>query len=186
MNDCAARKASVRRQVLAARHAMGAAARQVAAQRIGAQIAAMPQYQQAHCVAGFAPMPEEVDIWPLLNDCLQQQKTVALPRIADKKNGTLAFHRLRSRAHLRPGAMGIYEPAAEEEIISAQLFDFIFVPAVAIGQNKKRLGYGGGFYDRVLLNCSAACSCAPVFRCQIAEALPCENHDQSVHFVVSE
>ena len=182
----AASKAAVRRRVLAARRAMGAAARQAASRRICAQIAALPQYQRAQRIGGYAPLPEEVDIWELLTDCLRRQKTVALPRITDMARGEMTFHAIRARGDLRAGAMGIEEPAADEKIISPQLFDFIFIPAVAVDKGKKRLGYGGGFYDRVLFNCSAVFSCAPVFGCQLADALPCEKHDQSVHLVISE
>lgn len=165
---------------------MGEAARAAASAEICRRLLQHPQLQQARCVAAFAPMAEEVDIWPLIEACAQQGKTVALPRVADKSRRLLTFHRYRNRAHLASGYQAILEPAAREKIISPQLFDFIIVPAVGADKSKKRLGYGGGFYDRVLADCRDACSCAPLFRCQLAGHIPCESHDQSVCFVVTE
>lgn len=191
-SSVASRKAWVRERVLALRHSMTPAMRAEASHKICQKIKAMPEYQRATCIAAFAPMAEEVDIWPLIEDCIKGGKTVALPRVADKKQGRLAFHRLSelgepsARSELKKGAMGILEPAPTKKLISPQLFDFIFIPAVAMDKHKKRLGYGGGFYDRVLPQCKNVCACAPIFHCQLTDPLPCEAHDQSVDFVVTD
>lgn len=129
-------------------------------------------------------MPEEVNIWPLLEESRRAGKTVVLPRVSNKR--LLTFYVYHSRDTLQAGFAGILEPPATEKKFSGQLFDFLLVPAVAIDKNRKRLGYGGGFYDKVLLTYTYFCSCAPLFRCQLADKLPCEEHDQSVQLVITE
>ena len=184
--DIGQQKQATRLELLTRRRQMGAPARVQASAVICEKIKNLAQYQAATCIAAFAPMAEEVDIWPLIEDSLLQNKTVALPRVVSAKQRQLSFHQYSTRAELTNGYMGILEPTVEKKIISWQSFDFIIVPAVAIAKNKKRLGYGGGFYDKVLTDCNAICSCAAVFRCQRTETLPCEKHDQFVFFAISE
>lgn len=186
METIAAQKSAIRQRIIARRRQMGAAARAAASAIICDKIKELPQYRQARCVAAFAAMPEEVDIWPLISDSLQSNKTVALPRVSDPKQHLLTFHDYRGDSELVDGYRGILEPPPEEKIINTQLFDFIIIPAVSIDSCRLRLGYGGGFYDKVLVNCSAAYSCAAIFRCQLSDALPFEKHDQPINTVITE
>ena len=179
-------KAVYRHDILTRRNLLSKAAHAFASEQICQKIRQLPQYQTATSIAGFAPMTEEVNIWPLLEESRQAGKTVVLPRVIDKKKRLLGFYVYRGSEFLQPGFSGILEPPLEEKKFSAQCVDFLLVPAVAIDKNKKRLGYGGGFYDKVLFTYSYFCSCAPIFRCQLTDILPCEEHDQSVQLIITE
>ena len=161
--------------------------RQLASAAICDKILARPEYQQAQCIAAFCPMPEEVDIWQLLNNALDSGKTIAFPRVADAKARRIVFHRVRSQTELVCGYKGIAEPATDAFLINPQHFDFLVIPAVAVDKNKKRLGYGGGFYDIFLSQlASRPFSCSPVFRCQLVNDVIAEKHDTAVDLVITE
>ncbi len=178
-------KHALRQQVFAARCAMSSAARQTAANSICQQIMQLPSFLAARCVAAFAPMEYEVDIWQIIDECCRQNKTVGLPRM--KPNRQLSFHMLGERNLLEVGAKNILQPPAEWPLISPTQFDFLLIPAVAIDKQKTRLGYGGGFYDTFITAINnAAVSCAPVFRCQKIAQVPTEAHDKQVDFIFSE
>lgn len=165
---------------------MGTVARKQASEKISEKILRLTEYQQATTIAAFAPMPEEVDIWHVIENAVAAAKTVALPRIVNFGDGKMTFHRLQNRAELVAGAKGITEPPPTAPLIKNQLFDFLLIPAVAVDSNNHRLGYGGGFYDIFLSRQKVAFSCAPVFRCQLVDALPSEPHDKKIRLVITE
>lgn len=208
----AAEKSAVRREVLARRAAMGAAARAAASAVICEKIVARPEYRRAQCIAAFAPLAEEVNIWPVLADAVRKGKTVALPRVAGP--GKIVFHQVSGEGNdgaaagaaenlqknLICGYKNILEPRADSPAISPSCFTLAIVPAVAVAKNNLRLGYGGGFYDILLSELAkktkktkktAAATLAapvfcPVFRCQFVSVLPAEPHDWRVDFFFTE
>lgn len=180
-----AEKHALREEILGQRRAMGETARAAAAAVICDRLLNLPEYRRAKRVAAFYPMAEEVDIRPVLEDCLRHKEYLALPRVADRQKRRLCFHQIQRLEDLVPGFGGIREPS-DGEAIPPQTFDFIVVPAVAIDAEKKRIGYGGGFYDTLLLSVTGTFACSPVFRCQRVKSLPCEGHDQSINFIITE
>ncbi len=86
---------------------------------------------------------------PDLGLLLQQQRSWGLPRCEDK---TLKWHRWypTSPWALRTGNYGITEPDPDSPLIEPYKVDLILVPCIACDVSGYRLGYGGGFYDRML------------------------------------
>lgn len=77
-----------------------------------------------------------------------------------------------------------YSKLAHERGLTAA-FGGNFIPGVAFDLKKGRIGYGGGFYDRVLRN-TQAFKIGVAFSFQIFEELPLEDHDQKVDIVITE
>lgn len=73
-------------------------------------------------------------------------KQWGLPRCVD---GNLEWHRWQPSELLTTGSYGIREPDPEAPVLSPNDIDLILVPAVAIDRHGYRLGYGGGYYDRL-------------------------------------
>ncbi|SDD70979.1 5-formyltetrahydrofolate cyclo-ligase [Belnapia rosea] len=96
-------------------------------------------------VAGFWPMGQEIDIRPLLQALEARGHALALP-VTPRRGQPLIFRRWRFGAPLAHGPMGTRQPA-EGEVVSP---DWLLVPLLAFDRAGRRLGYGGGYYDRTL------------------------------------
>lgn len=181
-----AEKAALREKILSARSAMGVVGRAVASETIRRKIRALPQYPAAKQLAAFAALPEEADIWPLLEDRWEKQAAVALPRITSFSRREMIFHSVKSKNDLELGPKKIWQPKKFLPVIKKESFDFALIPAVAMDETGHRLGYGGGFYDTLLACIKKMPTCAPVFLCQRVVAVPREAHDCKLDFVISE
>jgi len=96
-------------------------------------------------VAGFWPMGSEIDIRPLLEALAARGHTLALP-VTPKRGLPLVFRRWHWRDPLAAGPFGTRQPATGDILRP----DVILVPLLAFDRAGRRLGYGGGYYDRTL------------------------------------
>ena len=177
-------KNTARHRIKARRQHMTAAARMAASAQICQHLLQNEHLRTARCVAAFAAMEDEVNIWPLIKQLASHGVMVALPRVRGGRRMT--FHAVDAAANgLQKSRFGIWQPPAHFPIIAPEEFDFCIVPALAVNAAKYRLGYGGGFYDTFKNHCQALCA-APVFRCQQTESFPVESHDMQVDMIFSE
>ena len=180
-------KRALRERVLAERDSLGAAARAQAAAAIGARIAAMPSFAAARHLLMTLPFRNEWDTRALIALALAAGKRVALPRV-DAHTRMLALHTITdAERDVAPGYRGIAEPRAHCAVVSAGSIDWLLVPGVAFDAACRRLGYGGGFYDRLLpLVAADAPRIAGAFDVQVVEHVPAAPHDIGVDAVVTE
>jgi len=85
------------------------------------------------------------------------------------------------------GVWGIREPAKHCPIVPSSAVEFLLVPGVAFTATGERLGYGGGFYDRLLSGLNAKTPrVAAAFALQVVDTIPTGPNDQRVHLIVTE
>lgn len=183
---CSESKAEVRRRIVRRRRQLGAGFRARASAVIRDKIRALPEFVNASSVLAFAPTAEEVDILPLFDN---QQKKLALPRIVSFARREMSLHWVCDLAGLVAGPRGIMEPPADAPLAAAAELDFLLIPALAADQQKRRLGYGGGFYDTLLSAAvvrPAVVVCAAVFACQMVGQIPEMPHDRRADIIVTE
>lgn len=101
----------------------------------------------------FKSLRGEPDLLPYLSVL---RSHVALPRIGI--SGSMNFHLWATGDRLVKSAFGVYEPLPEAVMVSPKMGDIILVPALAIDFNGRRLGFGGGYYDRWLARHRSAIS----------------------------
>ncbi|SPE57247.1 5-formyltetrahydrofolate cyclo-ligase [Verrucomicrobia bacterium] len=177
-------KAALRQEVCARLKQMSSADRLAGSARARALLLQQPEWRNAQSILFFAPLPEEVDLWPLVEEALAAGKTVALPRF-EAAHGHYSACQVRNLARdLKPGQFGIREPVNTCPQLVLNLLDFILVPGVAFDLQGRRVGRGRGFYDR-LLGVLRGVTCGVAFDEQIVEAIPVEPHDAVVTYILT-
>ncbi len=86
-----------------------------------------------------------------------------------------------------PGPFGLSQPVAESPLVEVELVDAVIIPGVAFDACGSRLGYGGGYYDRLLPRLGPDCMrIGFAFAEQILAEIPAEPHDAVVDLVVTQ
>ncbi|WP_426958146.1 5-formyltetrahydrofolate cyclo-ligase [Muricoccus radiodurans] len=172
-------KAAARGVALARR---AAAARDGAAESLAAHVLRHAPPPAGARVAGFWPMGEEIDIRPLLRALAERGHPLCLPR-TPKRGAPLAFHHWTFGDPLVRGPFGTSQPAPEAPPVTP---DWLLVPLLAFDRTGRRLGYGGGYYDRTLSALPQAGRIGVAFACQELDAVPAGPHDAPLDAVATE
>ncbi len=138
--------------------------------------------------SGYLPIRFELDPRPLMRELRLQHKTeLLLPVVADA-NEPLVFRAFDGdESSLQQGSYNTQHPheSAREDTPA-----FMLVPLLGFDRDCKRLGYGGGFYDRTLARLSDKgihpFTLGIAFESQRLESLPAEPHDKPLDAVLSE
>ena len=136
-------------------------------------------------IAVYLASPQEIDLSPFVRKMLTMEVKIVAPRW-NGETYELAVLRGLDDTHLRQGPMGILEPT-EAEIVSPKEVEAWLVPGLAFTRSGKRLGYGGGWYDRLLAEAPkdvVKLGIAHVF--QVVDDLPSEPHDILLSGVVND
>lgn len=147
-------------------------------------LAGQPVWQSGTRLLFFAPMPGEIDVWPLIERALAAGKLVALPQFDAQANGYKACQIRDLDQDVQPGRFGIREPASRCPGVALNRLDFILAPGVAFDLHGHRLGRGRGYYDQLLAAVNGT-TCGVAFDEQIVDDLPVEPHDSDVNCIVT-
>jgi 5-formyltetrahydrofolate cyclo-ligase len=176
-------KPTLRRQWLADRRSLSPADWQQRSAAICANLCQLPIYQQANTILAYSSYRQEPDLSALFDD---REKVWGLPRC---DGPDLVWHRYDPLTHtLQPGAFGILEPAADWPQLVASIVDLILVPCVGGDRAGYRLGYGGGFYDRLLAdpNWARIPTIGITFSPMLVEGLPIDPWDRPLDRICTE
>jgi 5-formyltetrahydrofolate cyclo-ligase len=180
-------KRGLRARILRERDATPAEDRATASASIAALLLAREDFASSKTVLLTLPFGSEWDTRALLRAALAGAKTVALPRVnlATRMLDICAITRIEHDA--APGYRGIPEPCAHCELLGVASIDWVLVPGVAFDRAGHRIGYGGGYYDRLLpLLRADAHRVAGAFELQLVDHVPAASHDVAVDAVVTE
>jgi 5-formyltetrahydrofolate cyclo-ligase len=180
-------KRELRARILRDRDATPAEDRATASASIAASLLTREDFASSKTVLLTLPFGSEWDTRALLAAALARAKTVALPRVnlATRTLDICAITRLEHDAV--PGYRGIPEPCAHCAPLDVATIDWVLVPGVAFDRDGRRIGYGGGYYDRLLpLLRADAHRIAGAFELQLVERVPAASHDVTVEAVVTE
>ncbi len=121
---------------------------------IARSVLSSPRYRAAETVFLYVSVGREPDTRGILRQALEDGKRVYVPKCGAPPE--MRALRLRSMEELGPGRMGIPEPPEGEE---AERIDLAVVPCVSASPDGRRLGHGGGYYDRFLGKCVTYSMC---------------------------
>lgn len=176
-------KQRLRRTVRALEEQLSPRYRAESSRAIAAHLLAMPEYQAAGTVFCFVGMEREIDTRPILAHALASGKTLCVPLCTAP--GVMELRRIASLDELSPGAWGVPEPPAAAPAVGVDDVDLAVLPCATCDRLGRRLGRGGGYYDRFLAHYRGG----TVLLCRerlIREEIPVEPHDYPVPWVLTE
>lgn len=151
-------------------------------EQICSKVLALASWQEAGTLLLYYPLPDEVDVRPLINEAFESGKSVLLPVV---KGEELELHLYEGEGSLKEGAFGIMEPTGS--LFAPENYDGIqlaLIPGMAFDGVGHRLGRGKGYYDRLLPKLKDTKLIGLCFPFQLLDEVPAESHDISVGEVI--
>jgi 5-formyltetrahydrofolate cyclo-ligase len=182
-------KQQIRQHVIAAREQLPADTRAAYSVTITERLLQLPEYRQAGAVLGYMNFGAEFVSGFWVERVLADGKRLALPKVNRHTNHLDLYWVEDTESQLEAGLWGIREPVVErcERLNSLNEVEFALLPGVAFTREGSRLGYGGGFYDKLLANrAQQPLLVAAAFAMQLVGQLPQEATDVRVERVVTE
>jgi 5-formyltetrahydrofolate cyclo-ligase len=177
------RKIALRRVVAARRAEMAEAERAAAGRSLRDAILALPEAQMAGTVAAYISIGTEPDTRGLVYACWKRGTYVLLPLLRDDDD--LDWASYEGPDSLAAGPRGLLQPTEPARGVTAiTRADLVIVPALAVDRGGRRLGRGGGSYDRALARVGAAVpTVALLYEGELLDEVPADPHDQRVRLV---
>jgi 5-formyltetrahydrofolate cyclo-ligase len=143
-------KGKLRKQLRTARRGLCASEHAWRSKRAASSITRLSAFKAGSRIAVYLPFDRETDPSALVAAARRRRVRLYVPVVESMRHRRLRFYPLTGR--MRPGAFGISIPhrAAHAHAIGPRWFDLIAVPLVGVDRRGRRLGMGGGFYDRAL------------------------------------
>ena len=147
------------------------------------RVLALPEFKKANTIFCYVGAQGEINTLPLLQEILAAKKTLVVPKCISK--GVMEAYPIHDLSKLQLGKYGILEPIPSGPAINPVNIDLCFVPCLTCSKDGKRLGYGGGYYDRYLTQANffkiALCRTS-----LLVEDLPVEEHDVKMDLVITD
>ncbi len=180
-----AAKRSARAEARSAREALDSAGRTKASSEAAHNLLALPELQDATLLLTYSALPAEIDPLPAVCTLRDRGVRIAYPRI--ESPGSLGVYGVARESDLVPGPFGLAEPREGTPALEPDSIDAVIIPGIAFDRGGTRVGYGGGYYDRLLPHLRPDCvRIGLAFDEQVLSGLPAEPHDASVHLIVTQ
>jgi len=179
-------KASLRRELLTKRDSIPPVVKKMKDKAIEERLFSLNEFKSAKTIFFFASFRSEVDTVGMIRRALHEGRRVVLPRVEEQN---LGLYEIKSLDELAPGYLGIPEPSVvtDDRRITINDVDAIIIPGAAFDATGNRVGYGGGFYDRLLAELQKPVPViAPIYEEQVFDSVPAEPHDKKVSIIVTD
>lgn len=187
LNQINQKKICQRKEFLNIRKNISQAERTVQSGNIARRLFETAEYKNAKSVFLYISVREEVSTEIILKKAFIDNKKVSVP-LCDVKNHTMTPIEITSVSQLKSGAYSIFEPdlnLVEKGVLKPVLsgIDLVVIPGVAFDIHCRRMGMGGGYYDRYLKNFKGV-SVGLVYQECLADNIITDEYDQSVSMVI--
>lgn len=179
-------KPELRKELLRKRDAIPPEVRKAKNRLIQERILTLDEFRNAGVIFFFASFRTEFETTELIKISLAAGKRSVLPKV-DREKQELVLYEIRDFSELAPGYMGIPEPASPETPVSMNEVELVIIPGAGFDPHGNRIGYGGGYYDRLLSGLQKYVPViAPAYEEQIVDLIPSEPHDIRVQMIVTD
>ena len=179
-------KSSIRKDIQDNRDSLDKRSRQEKSLLIAGRLIGLEKYRDSSNILAYYPFRSEIDTSIIIKDALNCGKEVALPRVG---NGGLDLYYIKDLSKdLEPGSYDIMEPIPSRcRPAEPHKMDIVIVPGVGFDRKHNRLGYGGGFYDRLLAGIPRSVPrIALAFDLQVLDEIPVSGHDLKIDILITE
>jgi len=173
-------KRELRAMIRQKKRAMSAEQIAEKSRRLGALFADSEAYRRAKTIYGYLPYNQEVRTVPMLERALAEGKRVAVPKIFGDE---MLFIYLEDLSQVAKGYSGIPEPVENGPVADDETA-LVLMPGLAFDPSGNRMGYGGGFYDKLLAKEPNHPTVALCYDFQVLEHLETQEHDIPVDLVL--
>lgn len=177
-------RAALRRRLRAQRDALDPEERARRSAALCLQLGRLDCVRGASLIVGYHAFGSEADVEAALRQAHRHGVALALPRV--EGNGLLSLRAWSPGDALESNRWGILEPLREASEVALDVVSVVFVPALGLDPSGVRIGYGGGYYDRLLPRLAGAVRVGVGFELQVLDALDAEAHDARLDWLVTE
>lgn len=156
--------------------------RRAASRRIVNRLLETQEFRRAETVLLYAPVRKEIDVLGLMG--ADESRQFLFPRVDGRE---LVLHRVdRPELELERGKFGIKAPVSgRTPVVEPERVDLSVIPGLVYDHGGYRIGYGGGFYDRLLSRSGNCRSFGVAYTFQVVDYLPRADHDVAMDRVVT-
>lgn len=141
-------------------------------------------WKQANVIGITISKEPEVDTYQIIRKAWELGKEVVAPK-CDPKGKTISFYKITEFSQLESVFYGLFEPITEKTIeMKPDDINLLIVPGLAYTRKGFRLGFGGGYYDRYLMNFNGK-TVSLAFHFQVIPQVPVEKHDIPVSKIIT-
>ena len=181
-------KGLLRRELLKKRDSIPSQVRKAKDAAINERLLSLDEIRNANVLFFFASFRSEVNTLDAIAQLLSDGKRLVLPKV-DNERHILLLCEVKGMEELAAGYMGIPEPSVltEDRMVEINGVDEVIIPGAGFDVEGNRVGYGGGYYDRLLsLLTRHVPVVAPAYEEQIIDSIPSESHDIKVSMIVTD
>ena len=143
-------------------------------------------YKNSKNIFIYLGFGSEIDTMSYIQDFINDGKHIFIPR-TDIKTKKMEAVEITSLDGLKENKYGILEPNDNKEEFYKNNLDLIILPGVAFDHSGRRIGYGGGYYDRYLEDIDKRIiKVALIYDFQLLENVPVEEHDIKADYIITE
>lgn len=146
------------------------------------------QFKNAGIILAYMYTRSEVVTGDLINEVIKDGRTACLPLVVEDQKRLDVFRIYNLETDVHAGNYGIYEPEPlPERRVELDELELVIVPGVGFDIRKNRIGYGRGYYDKLMENLRPdIVKIGLAYECQVVSELPVEKTDIKMDIIVTE
>lgn len=176
-------KTKIRSKLLKQRRALSEQTKEEYAMLCARRLFELAAFQKAKTVCVYMSYNGELDTKEIIKEARRQGKTVAAPKVQGRQ---MEFYTFESEEEMERDRHGILEPVPNENNKVDDEQALLIMPGVAFDEQRNRIGYGGGFYDRYIQTHPTMKKIAVAYDFQIVEHVPADFFDQKPDTIVTD
>ncbi len=146
------------------------------------RIMELSEFDSMDNICTYMTINNEVDLSLIMDKSLKSGKNLYLPRVI---GDDMEFFKFEANTGLKEGAYGIKEPDSQEILVPNDK-TLIIMPGSVYSEDKNRIGYGGGYYDRYLSKHPQCYKLGVCYDFQLLEQIPSEEFDVKPDVIITE